>query len=212
MRQDLQIGELVEHAGKDDARHRRRGLVGPAETPEDLVFRFVLGLVVGVRHRPRRMQEDRLAEALQSLEHREEGGIVERPPVDVGMDLRAAGAELGRCPVDFLHRCVRVVHRQAQKKARKPVRVGAADRGHAVIGDPGEGGRPVGAAEDVDRRLRHRDHLLVVAELVEQPQPGVHVPERLDGAPARHRAFGHGLGQCLDEDFGKDMVEDIELH
>ena len=158
------------------------------------------------------MQEDRFAEAFQPFENREERRVVERAAVDVGMDLRAAGVEFGNRAVDLLHRFVGVVHRQAQQEAREPVGVGAADRGHAVIRDPGERRGLIGPAQDVDGRLGHRDDLLVVAELVEQTQPRVHVPQRVDGAPPGYRALGHGLRQCLDEHLGKDVIENVELH
>ena len=62
MGDDLQVGKLLQPAGEDEARHRNRGLIRPAERPPDVVLRTLLVWIVGPLVAARRVQPDRLAE------------------------------------------------------------------------------------------------------------------------------------------------------
>jgi len=61
-------------------------------------------------------------------------------------------AELTDGPIDLGEGGLGVVHRERGHEAGEPVRVAGDDLGHAVIGQPGQLGRDVGAAQHLDRR------------------------------------------------------------
>src|SRR6185312_3532511 len=96
VRDDLQVRVLVHDAREDEPRHRRGGLVGPAEGPPDLVLRLLLGEIVREIGGTRWMHPDRFAGLVHGLEERLESRIVERLAGDVGVNLHAKRAILER--------------------------------------------------------------------------------------------------------------------
>ena len=68
----------------------------------------------------------------------------------------------------------------AAMKVGKAVGMPAADLGQRVIGEPRQLRRLVRRRDQLERRIGEREHLLQVAELVEQGEPRIDVHQRLE--------------------------------
>src|SRR5579883_1897223 len=132
MHHQLEARIVVERLGKDEARHRGRGLVRPAERPPDFVERLLLVEIVGKVRVARRMDPDRLVELAHSGEELGVFRPVERLAVDVGVDLHAERAVLDRA-LRLAHRAFRVAERHLADPARELVLVLGANVDEAVI-------------------------------------------------------------------------------
>ena len=132
------------------------------------------------------MHPDRQVVLLRhALEDREELGLVERPAVDVGEDLDALArrARRWRGPSPPATPATLFIGSEATKHG-KQVRVLRDDLGHAVVGEARELGGLSGAAEELDRRHRERQHLLVARAALHHLDALVQVPEHRDVHPA----------------------------
>ncbi len=212
--QDLELRHPVQHPRQHDPRHRRAGLVRPAEGPPNLVAGFVFGRVVGHLLAARGVQEDRPVEALGGLEDRLELRVVQRRAVDVGVELHADGAAVGReQPLELGHGGVGRVHRQGGQKAGEAVAVARDQVGQAVVGQPREVGHRLGAAHRLQRRHPQRDHLPVVVEPVHDAEPLVEV---IDAGNALHAGVDVAAGAVevlhpVPEAGGEEVVERVKV-
>ena len=146
MGDDLQIGMTVEQPGKHQPRHRNRAVIGPAETPPDLVARLFLGRIIR-RRAAHRMQPDRQPAPGDLVEHRRESRMIERDPAHVRADLETNRAHrVG--PLDFGQRRIDIVQRQARRRKRGNGRDAA---------PPVLRARHSSAASSRPRRRRQRD-------------------------------------------------------
>ncbi len=145
---------------------------------QNLVFRFLLGEIVGVVRAARRMHPDRLAELVHGGEERLELRVVERPLVDVGIDLHTERAEL----VDGALGLARTGIRRGQRDLRHPpgemVRTLTAQIGEAVIDDARILVDLVGGGHALERRLRIGQDLRIVRKGVDHLQPYVEIVDR----------------------------------
>src|SRR5689334_5523287 len=88
-----------------------------------------------------------------------------------------------------------------------------ADLCHAVIGDPGELGRPVGPRDKLDRRQGESEDLLVAGKLLHHPQARFEIIKDGDIKPALDRAaIGRHLDHFVEVWARENMREDIQLH
>ncbi len=115
-----------------------------------------------------------------ALEDRPEGAVRERFARDVGEQLDAARAERIDGAVDLDERSLDVVHRQRCDEGGEAVGVPAAELRQGVVGHARELRRGRGPGDQFQRRIGERDHLLQPVELVEQGEPGVDIPQRLE--------------------------------
>ncbi|MBI3049810.1 MAG: hypothetical protein HYY76_16005 [Acidobacteria bacterium] len=93
MRDDLDAGVAIEDAGEDEPRHRRHGVVEPPRDAPRIEAARRLRRIVGSIGAAHRVQQHRHVEPGDAVEERRELRIVERPPVDVGVDLDGAEPE-----------------------------------------------------------------------------------------------------------------------
>ena len=100
---EAHLWQLLEQPREHHARHSDAGLERPAEHLPDLVLRLLLVDIIGTRRRPCWVQENRQVVFVRyPLQHCEELRLIQRPSVDAGADLHAAGAERGDCTVYLL--------------------------------------------------------------------------------------------------------------
>src|SRR5690349_17152675 len=132
MHDQLETRIVVDRLGEDEARHRGRGLVRPAERPPDSVQRLLLVEIVGEVRAARRMDPDRLAELRHGGEELCVFGPVERLAVDVGVGLHAERAVLDRA-LRLAHRALRMAERHLRDPAREMILVLGADVDEPVI-------------------------------------------------------------------------------
>jgi hypothetical protein len=90
------------------------------------------------------------------------------------------------------------------------------DLRHAVIRDARERGRLLRPGEELDRRHRKRQHLLVPREALHHAHPRIEVVEHRDGHPALELAGENGIGlpdrlHPLEVRERQDVREYIEL-
>ena len=214
MGDDLEIGNAVEQLGKDHPSHRRRGLIGPAEGPPDLVFGPFLGHVVGEFFGPRRVQEDRLAHRSHVLEEGEELGQVEWLAVDVGVDLYGDRAEILDGAPRFLHHGVGIVDRRSGDEAGEAVGMFGAQIRHRVGTDTAQFSRVLRRADDLQRRGGQRQYLhIVLAEHVHDLETAVEVGDHGNvDHPARNLLHRSELvAQRIKERLRPDVVENTDL-
>ena len=159
------------------------------------------------------MHPDRQVVRGHAGEDRPELGRAQRLAGDVGEDLDAARAEAFHRAVDLGERGLDVVHRQRRDERREAVGVPAAKLGQRVVGEPRELRRLVGGRDQLERRIGEREHLLQPVELVEQGEPRIDVPQRLE---PRERGDGdmtrNDLGQAVEIRLGHEMIEDVDDH
>src|SRR3989442_682871 len=170
VRDDREVRVTVEEPREDQTRHRGGRLVGPAERPPDVVARPLLPGVVGEDRGPRRVEPDRQPARRHTVEERRPLGLVERPPVDVGEDLDAGGAEPVDGAVDLSQGGVGVVHRQGGDEAGEAVGMLRDQLGHAVVREARQRRGRVRAGERLDRRRREREDLDVTLVPVHDPE------------------------------------------
>ena len=96
-------------------------------------------------------------------------------------------AELADGAVHLLERGRDVVHRQRRDEAREEVGVLLHDLGHPVVREARELRGFVLAAEELDRRHRQREHLLVAGPALHHADALVEVPKHRDVHPALER-------------------------
>ena len=210
-RDDLQRRHLVEQPGIDQPRHAGRRLVRPAEGEPDFILRPLLGRVIGELRSAHRMHPDRQIELDHAFEDRPEFRRAERLAGDIGEHLDAPGAQVSHRAVDLLQRGVDVVHRQRRDKGWKALRMPPADVGKTVIGDARQLRGALGRPQQFERRIGERQHLAVVAELIEQLESRVEVPQRRQlGKRGGGRVIRHELPQFLEVSRRQEVVVDVE--
>ena len=198
----------------DQAPHRDRRLVRPAERPPHVELRARLARVVGEGGRARRMHPDRQIALGHSIEDRAVLRRVERPPRDVRVDLDTGRAEVVDRAVDLANRGVGIVHRQRGDEPGKALGVSGDDLGHPVVGQLGQLGAHGRAAGDLDRRVRQGQHLHVALVAVHDPQAQLDVDQDRD---PRHPLLerhpgGRDLQHPVEVPAGHDVGKDIDLH
>ena len=215
VRDDLDVRVSVEHAGEDDARHRGHGVVEPSDDAPGVKLARVLSGVVRPIGAANWMQEYRNIERCGAVEQRGDGRVVERPSLDIGIDLDADETQLPNRAIQLTDRGVDVVHRHAGGRAGESVGMACDKFRHFVVGDPRQLQRVSGFGDQLDRRIGDVDDLHVaVAGDVHGSEPGVEVQER------RHDAFlilqphlrGRGFEPRLAVPWCDDMVEDVDFH
>ena len=172
---------IFHELGKHQPRHRRAGLVGPAEGPPDFVFRFCFRCVVCNGGIARRVQPDRLVELFHRREERLERRVVERLAGDVGINLHAERAILDRAG-SLRHADIGCAERALRHPAGEMVAVLGADLGQFVVDQPGIF-LDLGAVarislrlgEDFERRHGVGDNLRVVGEGVDHFAAGIEI-------------------------------------
>ena len=86
-----------------------------------------------------------------------------------------------------------------------------ADLGERVVRHAGDLRRAVGRRDQLDRRIGEREHLLQAVELVEQREPRVDVPQRLDARErGEHRMAGNELAEPVEKRLRHEVGEDVE--
>ena len=128
------------------------------------------------------MQPDRQVEIGERREQRRVGQAVERLAGERGEDLDAAGAELRDGARGLGDRAVDVGCRHRGDEAGEAVRVLGAQFRHGVIADAREPRAGRARGDVLDRRVRERDDLAVVAEGVHLAKAFVEVEQLGDGA------------------------------
>ena len=191
---DLQVGVFVHDAGEHQPRHRRRGLVGPAQGPPDFVFRFFLAEIIGEIGGARRMQPDRLAELVHGGEERVELGIVERLAGDVGVDLHAERAVLDRA-LALAHAGVGRGERGFRHPAGEIIGIFLADLGEAVVDQLGVFLDLRALGERRQRRHRIGQDLRIVVELIDNLPARVEI---VDAGDLAHPLADIGGAACHD--------------
>ena len=89
------------------------------------------------------------------------------------MDLNAFRAEVADGPVGFLERGLGIVHRQRGRESDEAIRMLAHELGHGVVGDPRQLDALGRLREQLDRRRRQRQHLLIAGEHVHDAEADV---------------------------------------
>ena len=208
---DLELRQLVKQARVDQARHAGGRLVGPTEREPDLVLRRTLGRVVGELRAAHRMDPDRQIVRDHAGEDRTILGIAQRRAGHVGEDLDSLGAKLADGAVDLRERGLDVVHRQRCDERRETVRVAAAELGQSVIGHARQIRRLRRTAQIFERRIGEREHLLQVAELIEEFEPRIDIPKRAQARKGRRGGVRRSeLLQALEVRRGHEVIEDVE--
>ncbi len=180
---DFEVRIFVHDLGEHQPRHRRRGLVGPAEGPPDFVSRFLLAGVVGEAGVARRMQPDRLVELLHRREKRLELRFIEWLAGNVGVDLHAERAVLDRAG-RLADAGIGCVEGDLRHPAGEVVLVLGADLGEFIVDQLGVFVRldAVALGEGFQRRHRVGQYLRIVLERID------HLLARIDIVDARHPA------------------------
>ena len=161
------------------------------------------------------MQQYGDVEVGRPIEDRRKRRVVQRPAVDVGVDLHAAESELAHGAVEFGKGRLDVVHGQARGGGDEPVRVARDQLRHVVVGDARQC-RGVGrAGQPLDGRIGDVDDLHVTGTGgVHCPETGVEVHERRHGAllilqPRLRRRNPHAGLAVAGRD---DVVEGVDRH
>src|SRR5262245_46624783 len=212
MGHDLEPRIAVEQAAKHHAHHRHRGVVGPAEAPPHLEPRLLLLGIIRHARRARGMQPDRQVELRHGCEDRLEGFFVERPAGHAGEDLDAAGAELVDRAPRLLYRAVRVRHRERGDEGREAVGMARGELRHGVVADAREVEPDLAVGKVFDRRIRQRDDLAVIAELIHLAEALVEIEQLFDAAQPRGDVTEprRDAVHLLEELIGKDVTVDID--
>src|SRR6516165_6629492 len=212
MGDDLEPRIAVEQAAKHHAHHRHRGVVGPAEAPPHLEPRLLLLGIIRHARRARRVQPDRQIELRHGRENRLESFFVERPARDAGEDLDAAGAEVLHRAPRLLYRAVHVRHRECGNEGREAVGMARGELGHGVVADAREVEPDLAVGKVLDRRVRQRDDLPVVAELIHLAEALVEIEQLFDAAQPRGDVAEprRDAIHLLEELVGKDVTVDID--
>src|SRR5262245_7447766 len=212
MGDDLEPRIAVEQAAKHHAHHRHRGVVGPAEAPPHLEPRLLLLGIVRHARRARGMQPDRQIELRHRRENRLEGFFIKRPAGHAGEDLDAASAELVDRAPRLLYRAVHVRHRERGDEGREARGMARGELGHGVVADAREVQPDLAVGKVLDRRIRQRDDLAVVAELVHLAEALVEI-EQLFDSPQPRRDVAEPRRDAihlLEELIRKDVTVDID--
>src|SRR6516164_3154351 len=212
MGDDLEPRIAVEQAAKHHAHHRHRGVVGPAEAPPHLEPRLRLLGIIRHARRARRVQPDRQIELRHGRENRLENFFVERPARHAGEDLDAAGAELADRAPRLRDRAVHVRHRERGDEGRQALGMARGELGHGVVADAREVEPDLAGGEILDRRIRQRDDLAVIAELVHLAEALVEIEQLFDAAQPRGDVAEprRDAVHLLEELVGKDVTVDID--
>ena len=206
--------QLVEQAGIDQPRHAGARLVGPAEGEPDLVLRRLLARVIGKLRAAHRMHPDRQVVLDHAVEDRAEFRRAERLAGHVGEDLDALGAE-ARSSRDRSRASAasRLFIGSDAMKVGKRSRMPPAELRQPVIGEARQLRRlRSGGPSNSSGGLASDSTWLVVAELIEQLQPRVEVPQRRAGAGNAVAAgvIGHESPQPLEISRRHEMIEDVD--
>ena len=158
------------------------------------------------------MQPDREIELRHGREDRLESGVVERPAGDVGENLNPARAELLDRTLRLLHRTLDVGHRHGRDESRKARAMALAQPGHGVIADARQVQSDLSGGKVLDRRVRQRNDLAVIAELVHLAKPLIEVEELLHPAQPRPDIAQprRNAVHLLEKFVGKDVAVDID--
>ena len=213
MTDDLEVGQLVENSRIDQPRHGGRGLVGPAEAEPDFVLRFLLAGVVGKLRGAHRMHPHGELVRRHALEHRAEFCGRQRLAGNIGENLDPARTEFLHGAVGLLDRSLDVVHRQRSDERREMIGMPAANLGQRVVGHPHQVRRPVRRADQLGRRVGQRQHVLHLAEFIDQCAARVDVPQRPEaGERAEHRMARDQVAEAIEIRLGHEMVENVDHH
>jgi hypothetical protein len=213
MGDDVEILIAVEQAAEDDARHRDRRLVRPAETPPHLVTRFRFAGVIAHVGRARRMHPDRQIMARHGGEDRLKLGQIKRLASDVGENLDAARAKLRHRAVDFDKRAVNVQHRDGCCERREAIWMLRAQFRHAIVADAGEARGILRPAHIFERWVGQRDHLTIVRPRpVHETEAHIEIMDRLHRVHARADVaqLRRGLRQFGEETLRHDVGVNID--
>ena len=89
----------------------------------------------------------------------------------------------------------------------------AAELGERVVRHARELGRLVGRSNELERRVGEREHLLQAVEFVEQGEPRIDVPQRLEaGKRGEHHMAGNDGAEPVEIRLRHEMVEDVDHH
>ena len=140
-------------------------------------------------------------------------GCRERLARDIGEDLDAARAEAGHRTIDLGERRLDIVHGQRCDEGRESVGMPAAELRERVVREARELWRLVGRSNELERRIGEREHLLQAVELVEQGEPRIDVPQRLEAGKRgeRHMAGNDGA-EAIEIRLRHEMIEDVDHH
>src|SRR5262249_17315059 len=155
---------------------------------------------------------DRQIELRHGRENRLEGFFVERPAGHAGEDLDAAGAELvDRAPC-LLYRAVHVRHRERGDEGREARGMARGELRLGVVADAREVQPDLAGGKVLDRRIRQRDDLAVVAELVHLAEALVKIEQLFYPAPPRPDVAGprRDAVHLLEELLGKAGTVNID--
>ena len=87
----------------------------------------------------------------------------------------------------------------------------AAKLGQRVVRHARKLGRPLGWRDELERRIGKREHLLQPVELVEEREPGIDVPQRLEsGKRGQHHVAGNERAEAIEIGLRHEMVEDVD--
>ncbi len=92
--------------------------------------------IVGTVWASNRMEQDGNVEVRHFVEDRRERGVVERPSLNIGVDLDGTEAQLPDRAVELIERPLRVVHRKTGGRAKEPVGKARDELRHLVVRDP----------------------------------------------------------------------------
>ena len=88
-----------------------------------------------------------------------------------------------------------------------------ADFRQRIVGKPGELRCDVGPGNQLERRIGEREHVLEIAELVEQPQARFYVTQCGEAWKCGDRGMaGYQGGKALQIRLGHEVIEDIDFH
>ena len=89
----------------------------------------------------------------------------------------------------------------------------AAELRQRVVRDARKLGRPVGRGNELEWRIGKREHLLQPGELIEEREPSIGVPQRLEpGKRGQHHVAGNERAEAVEIGLRHEMVEDVDHH
>src|SRR5262245_20623730 len=177
---DLEIRALVHDAARHQGRERDRAIDQVADG---------VGQVIALRPRAHQglaalMEEDQRAELLGRLPEGTELRLLERPAVDVIVDLDALEPDLRHAALELRDRRLDVLHGK-RPEPRKPLRPSLRHRADLVVGGPRRGQGDLRVEVIVVEPDVRRDHVHVDAQRVHVAEPLLWRPP---GARRKHLA------------------------
>ena len=159
------------------------------------------------------MDPDRNITPHRFLEQRQEFGSIERLARSIRIQLNAECPELIQRTLHFFQGGVRIVHGQGRSEAEETIMVLNQFR-QSIVSFPRQFRRLIRPGKDFQWRQRKRDHLDVVAKLVEDSKARLYIDNRLNIGHALANIFAARarINVLVEKFLGKDVIKDVNFH